>query len=154
MRHGGVYTSAHPLPSDGDPPCRDTLDKAATGPEGPELSKAFNPPMSLPLNYTLYRSLATPLPPQMYFLPSTLTFFPVCTGLNASTEIRSSDEDFFCPLGLDDLVAQGHSYKEAREHLPVTSGFAQTALHGCSFPTFSQMMSWSSHSLKKKKNQH
>lgn len=103
MRHGGVYTSAHPLPSDGDPPCRDTLDKAATGPEGPELSKAFNPPMSLPLNYTLYRSLATPLPPQMYFLPSTLTFFPVCTGLNASTEIRSSDEDFFCPLRLDDL---------------------------------------------------
>lgn len=136
MRHGGVYTSAHPLPSDGDPPCRDTLDKAATGPEGPELSKAFNPPMSLPLNYTLYRSLATPLPPQMYFLPSTLTFFPVCNGLNASIEIRSSDEDFFCPLGLDDLGAQGHSYKEAREHLPITSGFAQAASMAVPSPHF------------------
>lgn len=103
MWHGGVCTSAHPLPSAGDPPCRDTLDKAPTGPEGPELSKALNPSESLPLNDTPYRSLAAPLPPQMYFLPSILTFFPVCTSLNASTEIRFSAEDFFCPLGLDDL---------------------------------------------------
>lgn len=125
MWHGGVCTSAHLLPSAGDPPCRDTLDKAPTGPEGPKLSKTLNPSLSLSLNYTLYRSLATPLPPQMYFLPSTPTFFPVCIGLNASTEIRFFAKDFFCPLGLDDLGAQGHSCKEAWEHLPITSGFAQ-----------------------------
>lgn len=66
----------------------DTLEKTQVGQEEPELTKTLNPSVSLPLNPTGYRSLATRLPPQLCFLPRTLAFFPFCTGSSASTHRR------------------------------------------------------------------